>query len=154
MKNSDSPNVIGRPPIIYLAGLILGLLLRYVKPIEILEGEPLFLLGWGLIIVSLVLFVSTIKLFAKKSTNVDPRKPTTFIITSGPYRFSRNPIYVSMTLLYLGITVLVNDYWFLIVLIPVLLIIHYGVIKREENYLADKFGETYVEYKKSVRRWL
>lgn len=154
MKNSDFPHVIAPPPLIYLGGILLALLLRYVKQLEISESGGSLLLGWGFIIVSLILFISTLKLFSEAHTNVDPHKPTTSIIVNGIYHFSRNPIYASMTLFYLGITALANDYWFLIILIPILLIIQYGVIKREEEYLMSKFGEEYAKYKTSVRRWL
>ena len=92
--------------------------------------------------------------FKEAKTNFDPRKPTTAIITTGPYRYSRNPSYVSLTVLYLGIAIASDSVWVLAALIPTLLVMHYGVILREEHYLAEKFGEAYLQYKRSVRRWL
>lgn len=150
-KQKDSPNSLSPP---YHIGLLLGLLLHYVKPLRILESDALLLLGVSLIIISLVLFAVSLRSFAKANTSIDPRKETTFIVSSGPYKFSRNPIYLSYSILYLGITAFFNDFWFLILLVPILIIVHYGVIKREEYYLTKKFGEKYIKHKKSVRRWM
>ena len=90
----------------------------------------------------------------RAKTNVEPWKPTTAILDTGIYGISRNPIYIAMALVYAGIAFLFNSFWFLPPLILVLLIIHFGVILREEKYLADKFGDEYLNYKNRVRRWL
>ena len=87
-------------------------------------------------------------------TNIDPVLPTTAIVTRGPSRYSRNPIYVGLTLLYLGLVFACNTWWGLIVLVPVLAVMHVGVVRREERYLAQKFGEPYRQYCASVRRYL
>ncbi|HEY5595406.1 MAG TPA: methyltransferase, partial [Nitrospiria bacterium] len=86
-------------------------------------------------------------------THVDPFKPTTALATDGPFRFTRNTLYLSLTLLYGGITLFVNLPWALLFLPIVLLIMRIGVIDREERYLEQKFGEDYLRYKRSVRRW-
>jgi protein-S-isoprenylcysteine O-methyltransferase Ste14 len=87
-------------------------------------------------------------------TTPDPRQPVTTIVTSGPFQLSRNPIYLSMALLYSGIALLTNALWPMLLLPFVLRIMNRGVIDREEQYLERKFGEKYVEYKLQVRRWL
>jgi protein-S-isoprenylcysteine O-methyltransferase Ste14 len=87
-------------------------------------------------------------------TNVNPKQPTLAIVSDGPYRFTRNPLYLALVGLYLGISLAVGTAWPLVFLIPVLLVTHYGIIKREERYLAGKFGEPYVAYMKRVRRWI
>ena len=87
-------------------------------------------------------------------TNVRPSLPATAIVTTGPFRFSRNPLYCSLTLLYLGLTAIFNTWWGLIVLVPLLLVMHFGVVLREERYLERKFGDTYRQYRMSVRRYL
>jgi len=153
-KQRDSSNVIAPPPLIYLGGLLLGILLHYVKPLEIFRNSYLIPLGWILIFISVIIFVMATKSFVKAHTEINPHKPTTSIIMNGVYSFSRNPIYLSMTILYLGVATLFNELWLLIILIPVLFIIRYGVIKREESYLTKKFGKKYTDYKASVRRWL
>ena len=81
-------------------------------------------------------------------------KPTTALVTAGPFGSSRNPIYVALTLLYLGVAFLVNALWILLLVVPVLLVIRYGVIAREEAYLTRKFGDVYHQYTAQVRRWL
>jgi len=85
---------------------------------------------------------------------MDPVLPTTAIVTSGPFRFSRNPLYLALTLLYFGLSVAVNSWWGIVVLVPLLIIMHRGVVLREERYLERKFGETYRRYRSKVRRYL
>lgn len=90
----------------------------------------------------------------RAGTNVDPREPTTAIVTGGPYRFTRNPLYVSMTLMYTGISALANALWPMLLLPGVLAVMNKGVIEREERYLERKFGDEYLRYKAGVRRWV
>lgn len=85
---------------------------------------------------------------------MNPYQPTTAIVTEGPYRFTRNPIYLSLAVLYAGLEVMANALWSLLLLLAVMLIIHYAVILPEERYLEQKFGEEYRSYKAKVRRWL
>ena len=87
-------------------------------------------------------------------TNIRPNLPAKAIVTSGPFRFSRNPLYCSLTLLYLGLSAFLNTWWSLILLVPLLLVMHVGVVRREERYLERKFGEEYRRYRSSVRRYL
>jgi protein-S-isoprenylcysteine O-methyltransferase Ste14 len=87
-------------------------------------------------------------------TNVNPLRPTTAIVTGGPFRFSRNPLYLALTSLYLGLTLALNTWWGIVVLIPLLIIMHRGVVLREERYLEQKFGETYRQYRSTARRYL
>jgi protein-S-isoprenylcysteine O-methyltransferase Ste14 len=81
-------------------------------------------------------------------------KPTTALVTEGPFRYSRNPIYVALTLLYVGVALLINALWILLLIVPAVLVLRYGVIAREEAYLARKFGDAYRQYMAQVRRWL
>lgn len=92
--------------------------------------------------------------FRLADTSVETRKPTRAIITTGPYRISRNPIYLSFALLQFGIAVWTGSAWFLVALVLTMIVITTGVILREEHYLERKFGETYLRYKREVRRWL
>ena len=92
--------------------------------------------------------------FRRSGTTIDVRKPATALITEGPYRFSRNPIYVSLTLLYLGIGTLLNNAWILILVAPVFLVMNMWVVSREERHLEATFGEEFLRYKAAVRRWL
>jgi len=81
-------------------------------------------------------------------------KPTTALVTEGPFRYSRNPIYVALTLLYVGVALLINALWILLLVVPALMALRYGVIAREEAYLTQKFGDAYHQYTTQVRRWL
>jgi protein-S-isoprenylcysteine O-methyltransferase Ste14 len=90
----------------------------------------------------------------KGGTNVSPLKPTTAIVTAGPFRFTRNPLYVGVMTLLLGLSLALGTWWGLIVIVPLLLILHHGVVLREEAYLERKFGESYLKYQSEVRRYL
>jgi protein-S-isoprenylcysteine O-methyltransferase Ste14 len=92
--------------------------------------------------------------FIRAGTNIPTNRPTTALVTAGPYRFSRNPIYIALTLLYLGIALAVDSAWIAGLIVPVLIAIRYGVIAREESFLEQKFGAAYRDYKARVRRWL
>src|ERR1044071_3862938 len=93
-------------------------------------------------------------LLVKGGTNVNPYKPTTSIVTGGPYRFTRNPLYVGVQSLLLRLLPLFWPWWGVVFLVPVFLVLHYGVVLREEAYLERKFGQAYLTYKGTVRRWL
>ena len=92
--------------------------------------------------------------FRKLGTHVDVRKPATALATDGPYRLSRNPIYLALTLFYLGIGVAAGSLWVLVLVAPALLVMHLGVIRREERYLERTFGAAYLDYARRVRRWI
>lgn len=153
----DSPGVIAPPPLIFLSGLILGGIVQWFRPFYIFSPENLFyarIFGSLLIIFGLgILLAAKIKM-QKAKTNIEPWKPTNAIISDGIYSYSRNPIYVAMILIYSGVTLIFNAIWFLPVLVLVFIAMIYGVILREERYLEKKFGAEYLDYKKSVRRWI
>ena len=102
----------------------------------------------------MTVFLLAVRQFRIAETSVKTREPTTAIITSGPYKFSRNPIYVTMATLCLGVAVWVNSIWLLGTLVLSIGVITIGVIFREERYLEQKFGDTYMDYKAGTRRWL
>lgn len=151
---SDSPQVIAPPPFIYLGGLAVGIILHWLAPMPFLPENFALLTGVALTIISSILVFMAFRALAHAKTNIDVRKPTTSIVATGLYRFTRNPIYFSMTLFILGIAVLLNTLWIPITLVPVLLVIQFGVIAREESYLTKKFGEKYLQYKARVRQWI
>ncbi len=98
--------------------------------------------------------LASFRCFKRAGTSVDPLKPSTAILTEGPYRISRNPIYIGLTAAYAGIGIAVDAPWVWVLLLPTLVVMHYGVIAREERYLERKFGKEYLDYKARVRRWL
>ena len=112
------------------------------------------LVGSLLIIASLLGFASARRQFKIVGTPFRPISPSTAIVNAGPYRFSRNPMYVAMAGLLAGIGVLLGSYVFAAGVVVFLLVIHFGVVLREERYLDAELGEPYRQYKRSVRRWL
>ena len=139
----DTAGVVAPPPLIYLAGLIVGFGLERLLPGASLPR----LVRWGGGGVLVVAGASLLASFSRKGTAVEPWKPTTAIVTSGPYRFTRNPAYLGMALVYAGIALLAEALWVLVPLPVVLVAIDRGVISREERYLERKFGREYADYK-------
>ena len=154
VSKRDAPGVFTIPPLIYVPFLAMGIVLDYLFPVPLLPNRVQYLVGFAVMAVSGLIMPFVLLEFRKARTNFNPRKPTTAIITTGPYRFSRNPSYVGLTLVYVGIGIAADSIWILGLLIPALAVMHYGVIVREERYLENKFGEEYLRYKRSVRRWL
>lgn len=101
-----------------------------------------------------MLFIWAIRTFHSARTPVPGNRPTTAIVKVGPYRFSRNPMYLAFSLFQTGIALGVNDAWILVTLLPAAFVMSFVVIPREERYLEARFGEEYASYKASVRRWL
>ena len=155
-RGRGARGVVAPPPSIYLGALLVGLLLNYFFPLSLFFVPRVVGLIAGIVLIAIAGFVivAAFRGFAAAKTNVEPWKPTTAIVTTGVYAFSRNPIYLAMTLLYAGAALLINSLWILLLLAPVLMLINFGVIAREERYLTEKFGDEYTNYKKRVRRWI
>ena len=150
----DTPGVIAPPPFIYLCTLTIGLLLSVVFPVDFLPIGLRLVLGVPLIGLGILGMSSAFNAIRRAGTSVDPYEPTTRIVTDGPYRLTRNPIYLSFAIIYLGIALLLGAAWALLLLPIALVIIDRGVIVREEKYLERKFWEQYLRYKAQVRRWI
>jgi len=150
----DAPGVVAPPPLIYAGGLAVGLGLDAALPSASLPRLLRTSLGWVLVVAGVVLLASFLAAFRRARTPVDPREATTTVVTSGPYRLSRNPAYLGMTLIYAGIAVLSQALWAFLALIVTLVVVDRGVIAREERYLGRKFGAEYLRYKARTRRWL
>jgi len=151
---TDNAGVIARPPLIYLGGLIAGFALDALWPVPQLPAVWQYAAGLALVAAGFAGMIACMSRFRRAGTRVETHKPTTALVTAGPYRLSRNPIYVSLTLIYAGIAVAADNPWALALLLPILLLIRFGVIAREERYLERKFGEDYQRYKATVRRWI
>ena len=151
----DNPGVLVFPPGLVFGTLGVSLVLHWLHPWRLPIG------GTARILLSVAIGASalTLGLWGERAmhgagTNVNPGKPSTTIVTSGPFRFSRNPLYLFLTGLYLGVAVAVGTVWPFLWVVPMLLVLHFGVVLREERYLEAKFGEPYRAYKAQVRRWL
>jgi protein-S-isoprenylcysteine O-methyltransferase Ste14 len=123
-------------------------------PLTFLPGTPNTALGAFLVVVAIALALYSAAKFRAAGTPVPARKPTIVIVRTGPYRFSRNPIYVAFSLLQLGTAIWANSLWLLATLVGAVALIHFIVIRKEEHYLEQRFGAEYLDYKASVRRWL
>ena len=150
----DSSGVIAPPPLIFAGGLVVGLLLGVAVQPPALPVMLAWPVGGLLILAGLALGFSFISAFRRAQTPVDPRQATRTIVTTGAYRFTRNPAYLGMALIYTGIALATGGTWALITLIPTLVLVDRGVIAREERYLEQKFGAEYTTLKTRVRRWL
>jgi protein-S-isoprenylcysteine O-methyltransferase Ste14 len=142
-----------RPPLIYLASIATGLALHWAWPRPLLSDVPAGPAGIALVVASLLLFGFSAQRFRAAGTPVPARKPTTAIVRTGPYRFSRNPIYLAFSVLQLGLAIWVGSWWLVATLAAAIAIIHYVVVPREERYLEARFGAEYRDYKAAVRRW-
>lgn len=150
----DSPDVIACPPLIFLAALGLGLLLHWLIPIwscPMIFSKPL---GIALCLTGIAVGFWGSATMHRAGTNVRPDLPAKALVTGGPFRFSRNPLYLSLIAFYLGITLFCGAMWPLIMLAPVLVFVHWRIVLREERYLETKFGDAYRDYKTRVRRWI
>ena len=154
VPNADRAGVVAPPPLVYLGAIVVGAVADRAWRWRIPTGRWGALLGALLIAGAVALVLWAVREFKRAETSPKPHKPTTAIVTSGPFRFTRNPIYVSFTLAQLGVALWTASGWILAMLVPALLVIRYGVIAREERYLERKFGDDYLTYKRSVRRWV
>ncbi len=145
---------IVRPPLIYLGAIALGLLLHFAWSVRLVSAATSVPLGGTLVLVAAVLFLYAVRTFRTAGTPVPGNRPTTTIVCTGPYRWSRNPIYLSFSLLQLGVACWVNSLWLLVTLIPAVALMSFVVIPREEHYLETHFPSDYLPYKAFVRRWL
>ena len=137
-----------------LALLAAGGLIHLIAPVGVLPDALPSAVGLPFIVAAIALFMLSVREFSSHGTPVRGSEPATNVVTSGPYRYSRNPIYLSMLLLEIGIALMVNSVWLLVAVALMVAYLSLGVIAREERYLAGKFGEAYLHYKASVRRWL
>ena len=143
-----------RPPFVYLGSIGLGLLVHFFCPMQLFPPSIGVPLGVTAVLVAGALFISAIRTLRKAGTPVPGNRPTTTIVRRGPYRYSRNPIYLAFTLLQIGLAAWVNSLGLLLTLLPALALMMLVVIPREERYLEARFPSEYLPYKAAVRRWV
>ena len=145
-------SVLLRPPIVFLQAILLGSALNRAWPLPFLPSTIAWL-GPIVTLCAVLLFLFSIREFRAAGTPVRGTERTITIVRTGPYRFSRNPIYLSFILLVLGLAVWLNDVWLLVSLVPAVGFIAGIVIPREERFLEHNFPDHYSSYKANVRRW-
>ena len=153
----DYADVVIKPPIMFVGAIVLGCLLSWLVPLGpgLFSGNSRALgVGGGLALIAFGLFVVSVRKFRQAETSLVPGEPATVLLDVGPYRFTRNPIYISFVIFYFGLAIMLTSVWMLVLLIPVLMILQRGVVEREEDYLQAKFGEAYRKYQARVPRWL
>jgi protein-S-isoprenylcysteine O-methyltransferase Ste14 len=154
-QDTDVSNAVVRPTVAWPLTFVAGLGVDWLYPLRLVPTSvPVVSIGGAVFSVGLMLAIWAITTIRRAGTRVETYKPTTAIVESGPYRFTRNPIYLGMLLGQAGLAVGFNSGWILATLVPFYCVIRFGVIAREEAYLEHKFGEVYLAYKSRVRRWL
>jgi len=153
---NDSPGVVARPPLIFLEALAAGLVLEVAWPSPALPvpGAVRYPVAALLVIAGFAVAATALRWFRHAGTHADPRKSATALVTDGLFRHTRNPMYLALISVYLGLAIAFGSLWVAGLLIPTLVVLRIGVIAREERYLEAKFGGAYRNYKASVRRWL
>jgi protein-S-isoprenylcysteine O-methyltransferase Ste14 len=150
----DNPGIKIPPPLIYLLPLLLGLVLDRRAHVPFLPRGVARVLGWPLVGGAMALATWFARTMRDAETTMHINKPVSTLVQDGPFRYSRNPGYLSLTILYAGIAVLRNALWAILLLPLVLIVMQREVIGREERYLERTFGEEYLDYKARVRRWV
>ena len=151
----ETAQVLIRPPLAWALAAFAGLVLDWLAPLPFLPaGLPAGWLGALVFVLALALAAWAVVTMTRAGSNVPTNRPTTAIVESGPYRFTRNPIYMGMFGGQIGLAIAFDTLWLLAMLVPFVLVIRYGVVAREEAYLERKFGDVYRGYRLRVRRWL
>jgi protein-S-isoprenylcysteine O-methyltransferase Ste14 len=150
----DHPNVIGFPPLLALSSAVASSAFAYFIPMPIAENMGARLVSGALALAAGALATWAARTMRSAGTNIDPGEPALTIVRGGPFRFTRNPMYLALCLLHAALGFLLNN-WLPVAATAVLwAVLHFGVVLREERYLEAKFGETYLTLRRSVRRWI
>ncbi len=145
------------PPLLYLGGFGIGWLIDRILPLSIVSDNLKsveVVIGGTLIVTGLFIMITGLYTFKKAHTSITPNLKTKQLITTGPYRFSRNPLYTGWAVTYIGVLLVMNIIWCIFTLAIIMVIFNKVIIPREEEYLRNEFGESYLLYSKQVRRWL
>lgn len=153
-KQPDHAGVAFHPPLLLLVSLAVGFLLRWLVRLPALALPASAKIGAAIVALSFGIFFWAVATMLRGHASIPTNTPTDVIVTRGPYRFSRNPIYLSMILLHVGVGVWTGSLWFFILAAVCVALLTLGVIVREERYLERKFGGEYLSYKSRVRRWI
>ena len=157
VTGTDTAGPITRPPVLFLAGLLIGLLIDGLFPGQLpVPGTVLVhaMVGGGMTLAGLALSNAGVRNFSRAGTPFRSVEPSTALVTTGVHGWTRNPIYLGLFLVYIGIGIAAGSAWILFLTLPVAITLRYGVVAREESYLERRFRGAYRDYKARVRRWL
>lgn len=153
----STPSRVPWPPILYLAAIVVAAGLNALYPLPWI-GEPLsdllFALGWIVLVLAIVLFVSAVQTLRRSGTTIMPHQATEHLVTKGPFSFTRNPIYLADTMIVIGIGLIVGSIWFLLGALLAAFATTHLAIRGEERHLLERFGKRYRDYSAKVRRWI
>jgi protein-S-isoprenylcysteine O-methyltransferase Ste14 len=154
-NHDDGPGIRVPPPFLYIAVLIIGILLSTAYPLHLLPSAIAWPFGAVILAAGVALGpVWGIRTMRSANTTVRPDRAASHLVTDGPFRYSRNPLYLSLTLMYAGIAIMANSLWAVLLLVAVVVFMSLFVISREEAHLQRIFGEEYERYRARVRRWV
>lgn len=152
--SKDNAGVIAWPPTVFAVCAGISIFAHFVHAVPIAGGAVIRWVGSIVVVCSAALALWAVRVMKAAGTNIRPDQPTLVIVDCGPYRLTRNPMYLSLCLLQIGIALLLNDWIGLTFTLVLFAILHFGVVLREEAYLEQKFGEEYLRFKRSVHRWI
>lgn len=151
----DAPNIVVLPPILFAGTVAVGSALHYFAwRASVLPTGIARVLAIVLLTVAAIIAWLAHREMRLVGTNVLPTQPTLAIATGGPFRFTRNPLYLSAIIVYIAIAIGVNSAAMLVLVLPMVAVLHWGVVLREERYLSEKFGAQYEDYRARARRWI
>jgi protein-S-isoprenylcysteine O-methyltransferase Ste14 len=153
-KLLDNPGVIAFPPLIWLVNAVISVVVHLFVRLPIMKYSICLVCGMVFIILAPTLALSALRTMKAAGTNVHPSEPALTLVRGGPFRFTRNPMYLALCLVQIALGFFLNDWITLLFVVPLAFILRNGVILREERYLTAKFGEPYLQYKREVRRWI
>lgn len=150
------PRILEPPPVLFFGCLGIAYGLDRLRPREIVpwSGCGRIALFFLLSVASFVFAAWAFRVLKAAGTTVELSQPTSRIVEAGPFRVSRNPLYLSLVLLFVSFGVLLNSVWYVVLAPALLALLHFGVVLPEERYLTDRFGQPYLEYRRRVRRWI
>jgi protein-S-isoprenylcysteine O-methyltransferase Ste14 len=153
--SADTPGVVMPPPALFALVFLIAFILDRLHPLRIpLGAGAVYWLTIIFLNLSWVVALWATGFMIRAGTRINPLRPSTALVRGGPYRFSRNPLSISLVLLYVGMAFQLNTLWPFLLLLPLLWVNHFGIIVREERYLEAKFGDEYRNYRAAVRRWV
>jgi protein-S-isoprenylcysteine O-methyltransferase Ste14 len=150
----DHPGVRVPPPLVYVAAILLGAGIDRFAPWPVLPAGLTRWLGGALVACAAIIAGLSVREFRKMRTAIRPDRPAAALVTTGPFRYVRNPMYLALSLAHVAIGIWINSAWIIGLVIPALAWVNYRVIPREERYLHGRFGQAYDDYHRRARRWL